>query len=87
MRRLLSNTGATRVFAETLQKPEGKGQRAEGDDELKHTEMFIRHLAGNDCVDSFFEKCVMCAVGTPDRSDRRMFAFAFVDDAVRERHS
>jgi hypothetical protein len=87
MRRLLSNTGATRVFAETLQKPEGKGQRAEGDDELKHTEMFIRHSAGNDCVDLCFEKHDVRVPCDFSSSATRTFACVFVDVYSLNRHS
>jgi hypothetical protein len=70
MRQRLSNTDATRVFADTLQKPEGKGERGKSGCELKQTEMFIRHLSGNDCVDLLFEKCVTREVEMPDRSNR-----------------
>jgi hypothetical protein len=58
MRRLLSNTDATQVFAATPQKPEGKGEGQRVKRKLKQTEMFISDLEDNDCVDVAFEKCV-----------------------------
>jgi len=83
MRQLLSNTGATRVSAETLQKPQAKAKSTA----LNQTEMFIGHSAGNDCVDVCFDERRLCGAGVASPIGSGMCASVFVDDRMLERHS
>jgi hypothetical protein len=49
--------------------------------------MFISDLAGNDCVDLFFEERMLRAADAASSIESRMFASVFVDDVNLERHS
>jgi len=51
------------------------------------TELFIEHLAGNDCVDLFFEKCTGCRRRSGAAPGSRRFLCVFVDVYSSSRHS
>jgi hypothetical protein len=87
MRDLLSNRDATPRFAEILTKREGRGQGQREERKKNPTEMFMRVLWGDYCVDLFFGDCHQPTARHVPSSGSRTFAFAFVDIASRERHS
>ena len=65
----------------------GKGKEQRVERKLKQTEMFIRQLTGNDCVDVRFEKGIAGVPCGISSIRSRAFVFAFVDDFPISRHS